>query len=954
MGGLRRRPNAVDPPRARCSTRADMSSNFIPAIDAGRLSARLRLATQAVLAALLGASCSVDTRQPSTEVANIQGGCASLTGECDDAGSRPTQSVDGAGLGNACEAPMDCASGFCVDGVCCESACDDLCAECSASGRCVVVPEDDPGCPVVECPASNECQTYPATLTSSRCLDIGQCKSSGECPANPTPGGQLCVSPTLTVESRCDGEGNCSDARLASGQACNGAAECRSGFCVDGVCCAEACDADCEVCSAPDGSCVSPDPTSLNAACGEQGRTCVARGRCLLPLGGDCTVGTECGSGICMPTTGGGARSVCCAQTCVEGELCAGNGECIAPSADLGQSCQGGADCALGHCVDGVCCDSDCSGTCERCNAPGQEGSCVADSPEVSCDPGDAQRRCLNRGDCRLPAGLDCENNADCGTGRCEVAVGGGRVCCQATCAAGIEACTRGAAGGSCQAVPRDNGTACTTNGQCASNNCRQNRCCEAGCTGACEACSNAGACAIPPSGAEGCTAINCQAQSTDCRVYGAIGNLCEALGDCKELADCPFVNQTRGASCTLGNGAAGECDGGGNCTALPTRCGDGTLADTEVCDDGNTSNTDLCTNACQLPSCGDGFVQPGRGETCDDGGRVNGDGCSVACLFGRAPTGGGGARHQCMLRSDGAVVCWGANSTGELGQGRTSASEGPVVVPNLSNVQQLASGLFVSTCGVLRNGTVACWGGNFGTGAASVSGLSNVRQLTGASQQFCAVLGSGAVTCFDAVGTITPIAGLTNVRQLAGGANHFCAVRDDNSVWCWGTNDTAQLGLGITSNPVTAPTLATEFADVAEVALGLRYTCARSRAGGVSCAGSLSGAPNQFNTAVPVPNWENAFKIVSGNFHVCALFDAGSVQCVGSGAAGGGTGSGFDSPSRISLPRASIDVGASVNGSCSLSADSSVWCWGQNSSGQLGIPGPDSAQPVQVPLPLP
>lgn len=904
--------------------------------------------------ALLEASCSVDSRQPSTEVANIQGPCGAQEDECDDAGRNPAQSADGFGLGNACNTSTDCASGFCVDGVCCESACDDLCAECSAAGRCVA-PEDDLGCPVVECPASNECQMYPATLTANRCRSVGQCKAAAECPTTPTPSGQLCTNPAVAFESRCDGEGNCGDARFQSGEMCTTAAECLSGFCVDGVCCQEACDTDCEVCSGPEGTCVSPDPMSLNAACGEQGRTCVDRGRCLLPLGGDCTVGTECGSGICMPTTGGGARSVCCAQACIEGQLCTGDGECITPSADLGQPCQSGFDCALGHCVDGVCCDSDCSGTCERCNAPGQEGSCVADSPDVSCDPEDAQRRCLNRGDCRLPAGLDCENNSDCGTGRCEVAVGGGRVCCQATCAAGIEACARGAAGGSCQAVPRGLGTACTTNGQCASNNCRQNRCCEAGCTGACEICSTAGACAVPPIGAEGCTAINCQAQTTDCRVYSSIGNLCEALGDCKELADCPFVNQTRGASCTLASGAAGECDGGGSCTALPTRCGDGSLAETEVCDDGNTSNTDLCTNACQLPSCGDGFVQPGRGETCDDGGRVNGDGCSVACLFGRAPIGGvTGTRHHCMLRSDGATVCWGDNGSGQLGQGSSSTgSLGPVVVPNVSSATQLAVG-FLGSCGLLRNGSVVCWGGNFGTGAASVGGLSNVTQLTSTTDSLCALLGSGTATCFNALGVITPVSGLDSVRQVIGGHSHICAVRRDNSVWCWGANDTAQLGLGITSNQVVAPTPATEFRDIAEVALGLRFTCARSRSGGVSCAGSLSGGPNEFNTAVLVPNWERATKIVAGGFHVCALLDSGSVQCAGSGAAAGGTGSGFEAPRSIPLPRSSIDIGAGASGTCSLSADGSVWCWGQNSSGELGIPGPDSAQPVQVPLPLP
>jgi cysteine-rich repeat protein len=38
------------------------------------------------------------------------------------------------------------------------------------------------------------------------------------------------------------------------------------------------------------------------------------------------------------------------------------------------------------------------------------------------------------------------------------------------------------------------------------------------------------------------------------------------------------------------------------------------------VCDDANQDQDDGCTASCQIPVCGDGFVQPGLGETCDQG----------------------------------------------------------------------------------------------------------------------------------------------------------------------------------------------------------------------------------------------------------------------------------------------------------------------------------------------
>lgn len=68
--------------------------------------------------------------------------------------------------------------------------------------------------------------------------------------------------------------------------------------------------------------------------------------------------------------------------------------------------------------------------------------------------------------------------------------------------------------------------------------------------------------------------------------------------------------------------------------------CGNGTLQPTEACDEG-LDNSDLpdatCRTDCTLGRCGDGIVDPGRGEQCDDGNLIDGDGCSAICQL--APT---------------------------------------------------------------------------------------------------------------------------------------------------------------------------------------------------------------------------------------------------------------------------------------------------------------------------
>src|SRR5690606_15479232 len=94
--------------------------------------------------------------------------------------------------GSACTTGDECQSGACVDGVCCDRACD-VCGVCSVSAG----------------------------------ADVdGQCK--------PLPAGAKDPACSLA----CDGEFRCASADLAAGAACNEHRECASGSCVAHVCCA--------------------------------------------------------------------------------------------------------------------------------------------------------------------------------------------------------------------------------------------------------------------------------------------------------------------------------------------------------------------------------------------------------------------------------------------------------------------------------------------------------------------------------------------------------------------------------------------------------------------------------------------------------------------------------------------------------------------------------------------
>jgi TATA-box binding protein (TBP) (component of TFIID and TFIIIB) len=220
------------------------------------------------------------------------------------------------------------------------------------------------------------------------------------------------------------------------GTACGAGPACSSGFCVDGVCCAEACSGACVACSAAkkssgadDGSCgpiaagTDPDadcPTSSVTTCQETG-VCDGAGQCALYPTGTLCVQAFCsagvvltpaftcnGTGTCVATPitncspfvceGEGASAGCstsCAssQDCGPGAFCAA-GECLEPQPN-GEACTSPLECESGLCVDGRCCNAECGGQCEACDEPGNLGVCSA----VDGDPHGDRDPCLNAGE---------------------------------------------------------------------------------------------------------------------------------------------------------------------------------------------------------------------------------------------------------------------------------------------------------------------------------------------------------------------------------------------------------------------------------------------------------------------------------------------------------------------------------------------------------------------------
>ncbi len=197
------------------------------------------------------------------------------------------------------------------------------------------------------------------------------------------------------------------------------------------------------------------------------------------------------------------------------------------------------------------------------------------------------------------------------------------------------------------------------------------------------------------------------------------------------------------------------------------------------------------------------------------------------------------GASHTVLLRRDGTVWAWGANGSGQLGDGTTSSSQLSRQVAGLSGVKAVVASGDHSLALRGVDGSVWAWGAN----------------------------GSGQLGDGTTVARLLPVQvmGLEGVVALASGANHVLALTSGGTVLAWGRNAEGQLGDGSTL-PSSTPRLVSELDDVVAVAAGGNYSLALRADGTVWAWGS--GAPMAYRkpTQVPRPLLEQAGLVATWN----------------------------------------------------------------------------------------
>jgi alpha-tubulin suppressor-like RCC1 family protein len=290
------------------------------------------------------------------------------------------------------------------------------------------------------------------------------------------------------------------------------------------------------------------------------------------------------------------------------------------------------------------------------------------------------------------------------------------------------------------------------------------------------------------------------------------------------------------------------------------------------------------------------------------------------------------GATYSLALRSDGTLWAWGFNGSGQLGKGDQTARSSPVRVGSATSWTAVACGLDDHSVALRSDGSLWAWGSNL----------------------------DGRLGLGDTNDRHTPVRVGTadNWSAVSGGAGFTLALRSDGSLWAWGQNTFGKLGLGKadtgahpTPARVGAASSWTAIAAGLDCSLATRsdgslWSWGRNAWGGLGL-GHRAGchAPARVGTA---GTWT---AVTCGGGFGLALRSDGSLRAWGrnlEGELGLGDTAGRHTPVALTSPSGSWALtGARLacghSHTVVLGADGSLWAWGDNYNGELGLGTADS-----------
>ena len=192
----------------------------------------------------------------------------------------------------------------------------------------------------------------------------------------------------------------------------------------------------------------------------------------------------------------------------------------------------------------------------------------------------------------------------------------------------------------------------------------------------------------------------------------------------------------------------------------------------------------------------------------------------------------------------------------------------------------------------------------------------------------------------------LTLLAGRTQAQRLAAGYRHTLSIHADGTLWAWGANSYGQLGIGNTT-PQNSPVQVGTATDWQSVQAGYFSTLALKTDGtlwawgrnldGQLGQGTTTGQQNQPVQVGTATTWAS---IGVGDYHALAIKADGTLWAWGRNLNGqlglGNTNTAVSTPTQVGTA-AWRAVSAGAGYTLALKADGTLWSWGGNGNAQLG-----------------
>jgi alpha-tubulin suppressor-like RCC1 family protein len=344
------------------------------------------------------------------------------------------------------------------------------------------------------------------------------------------------------------------------------------------------------------------------------------------------------------------------------------------------------------------------------------------------------------------------------------------------------------------------------------------------------------------------------------------------------------------------------------------------------------------------------------------------------------------GAFHTCVIRRDGRTYCWGRDDEGQVGASPNATCvsgircvDRPILV--FSSAKQIDAG-YNHTCAVAYGYAGFCWGGSrpsgqVGTGVYSeyfspqlISGSLTFTSISAGTFSTCATTTTG-MYCWGKMGpgttaalAPTRISTFNRYSKVTVGHTHACAYFNESgirSVDCWGQNSLGQAGWDpaiATSIPFALGTMTGTSVD--NLSAQADFTCVDQSNTTVQCFGDNGwgtlGNGGFSPTHIPqtVGGGTQLRGVTTGSIHACALNLGGAGFCWGNGyhgQLGNSIQAVSPTPVAVAMPynvmfkaiaagqRHSCAIGVPIRQRFVLGSPTvqAVYCWGDNSFGQLG-----------------